>query len=83
MDFGDVIVKTILLFKSRPNILKEYKSKFKYILVDEFQDTNFSQNELVKMLAGKRGNITVVADDDQSIYRFRGAAVSNVLASKL
>jgi DNA helicase-2/ATP-dependent DNA helicase PcrA len=80
MDFGDVIVKTILLFKSRPNILKEYKSKFKYILVDEFQDTNFSQNELVKMLAGKTGNITVVADDDQSIYRFRGAAVSNVLA---
>jgi DNA helicase-2/ATP-dependent DNA helicase PcrA len=80
MDFGDVIVKTIELFSSRPNVLKEYKRKFKYILVDEFQDTNFAQNELVKQISGTAGNITVVADDDQSIYRFRGAAVSNVLS---
>lgn len=80
MDFGDVIVKTIELFSSRPNVLKEYKKKFKYILVDEFQDTNFAQNELVKQISGTAGNITVVADDDQSIYRFRGAAVSNVLS---
>ncbi|MBP7118933.1 UvrD-helicase domain-containing protein, partial [Candidatus Woesebacteria bacterium] len=80
MDFGDVIVKTIELFSSRPNVLKEYKRKFKYILVDEFQDTNFAQNVLVKQISGTAGNITVVADDDQSIYRFRGAAVSNVLS---
>jgi DNA helicase-2/ATP-dependent DNA helicase PcrA len=79
MDFGDLIVKTLKLFRQRPNVLKEYHKKFKYILVDEFQDTNISQNELVKLLAGKEKNITVVLDDDQSIYRFRGAAVSNAL----
>ncbi len=78
MDFGDLIVKTLLLFRKRPNILEKYRKQFKYILVDEFQDTNIAQNELVKMLA-KKGNITVVLDDDQSIYRFRGAAVSNAL----
>lgn len=79
MDFGDLITKTLKLFRDRPNILAEYKKQFKYILVDEFQDTNFAQNELVKLLAGKDGNITVVGDDDQSIYRFRGAAVSNII----
>lgn len=79
MDFGDMIVKTLKIFRERPNILKEYKKQFKYLLVDEFQDTNYAQNELVKLLTGKNGNITVVADDDQSIYRFRGAAVSNVI----
>ena len=60
----------------------KYQSKFKFILVDEFQDTNYAQNELAIMLAGDDKNITVVADDDQSIYRFRGAAVSNVLQFK-
>lgn len=79
MDFGDLITKTLKLFRDRPNILSEYKKQFKYILVDEFQDTNFAQNELVNLLAGKTGNITVVGDDDQSIYRFRGAAVSNII----
>jgi len=79
MDFGDLITKTLNLFRTRQNVLKEYQERFKYILVDEFQDTNISQNELVKMLAGKKSNITVVLDDDQSIYRFRGAAVSNAL----
>lgn len=79
MDFGDLIVKTLELFRKRPNILKTYREQFKYVLVDEFQDTNYGQNELVKLLVGKKGNITVVADDDQSIYRFRGAAVSNVI----
>ncbi|MBN1169128.1 UvrD-helicase domain-containing protein [Candidatus Woesebacteria bacterium] len=78
-DYGDLIVKTLELFRNRPNILKKYKDQFKYILVDEFQDTNIAQNDLVMMLAGKNGNITVVADDDQSIYKWRGAAVSNVL----
>jgi DNA helicase-2/ATP-dependent DNA helicase PcrA len=81
MDFGDLIVKTLALFRQRPNILRQYRSKFKYILVDEFQDTNYAQNELAILLAGsgKSANITVTGDDDQSIYRFRGAAVSNII----
>lgn len=79
MDFGDLIIKTLNLFRKRPNILKEYQTQFKYVLVDEFQDTNFAQNELAILLAGKTKNITVCGDDDQSIYRFRGAAVSNII----
>ncbi len=79
LDFGDVIVKTLKLFRDRPNILSEYQKQFKYFLVDEFQDTNFAQNELVKLLVGKKGNINVVGDDDQSVYKFRGAAVSNII----
>lgn len=79
LDFGDLITYTTKLFKERPNILKRYHKKFKYILVDEFQDTNYAQNELLILLSGREQNITVVADDDQSIYRFRGAAVSNVI----
>lgn len=82
LDFGDQILKTLKLFRERSGILKNYQEKFKYILVDEFQDTNFAQNELLKLLAGKDRNITVVADDDQSIYKFRGAAISNVLEFK-
>jgi len=82
MDFSDLISNTLLLFRSRPNVLKKYQQQFKYILVDEFQDTNFAQNDLAILLAGRDKNITVVADDDQSIYRFRGAAVSNVLQFK-
>lgn len=73
MDFSDLISNTLLLFRTRKNILKKYQDQFKYILVDEFQDTNFAQNELAILLAGRRDqNINVVADDDQSIYRFRG-----------
>ena len=79
LDFGDLIVKTLKLFRDRPNILKEYQKQFKNFLVDEFQDSNFAQNELTKLLAGHEKNITVVGDDDQSIYRFRGAAVSNIV----
>jgi DNA helicase-2/ATP-dependent DNA helicase PcrA len=79
LDFGDVIVKTLKLFRDRPNILSEYRKQFKYLLVDEFQDTNLAQNELVKLLVGKKGNINVVGDDDQSVYKFRGAAVSNII----
>lgn len=82
LDFGDLIVKTLELFEKRPNVLEEYKSKFKYILIDEFQDTNYSQNLLAMMLAAEKANITVVGDDDQSIYRFRGASVSNILEFK-
>lgn len=79
MDFGDVIVKTLKLFRERPNILKEYQKQFKYFLVDEFQDTNYAQNELAVLLSKKTKNITVCGDDDQSVYRFRGAAVSNII----
>lgn len=79
LDYGDLINKTLQLFRDRPNVLKNYQQKFKYLLVDEFQDTNFVQSQLVYLLAGKQANITVVGDDDQSIYRFRGAAISNIL----
>jgi len=79
MDFGDLITKTLILFRTRKNILKKYQEQFKHVLVDEFQDTNFAQNELAILLAGKNKKITVVGDDDQSIYRFRGAAISNII----
>ena len=81
MDFGDLIVKTLKLFRERKNVLKTYQSQFKVVLVDEFQDTNYAQNELAMLIAGKKSgaNITVTGDDDQSIYRFRGAAVSNII----
>lgn len=80
LDFGDQINMIIKLFKDAPKVLEKYQKQFKYILVDEFQDTNYAQNELLKLLASKSGNITVVGDDDQSIYRFRGAAISNILS---
>ncbi len=79
MDFSDLICTTLQLFRARPNILKNYQNRFKYILVDEFQDTNFAQNQLVNLLVGENQNLTVVADDDQAIYRWRGAAISNVI----
>jgi len=80
LDFADLIFYSLKLFRKRKNVLSRYRKKFKYILVDEYQDTNIAQNELVKLLAGKKGKcLTVVLDDDQSIYRFRGAAVSNAL----
>ncbi len=82
MDFADLITHTLNLFRKRKNILKKYQQKFKYILVDEFQDTNVAQNKLVILLAGTKANLTVVADDDQSIYKWRGAAISNVLQFK-
>lgn len=80
MDYADLITNTLILFRKRENILGNYQRQFKYILVDEFQDTNVAQNELILLLSGKRANLTAVADDDQSIYKFRGAAVSNVLS---
>lgn len=82
LDFGDLITYVIKLFRERPNILKKYQEKFKYILVDEFQDTNYAQNELVNLLSQKFRNITIVGDDNQSIYRFRGAAISNIIQFK-
>ena len=79
VDFGDQVVMTLNLLRKRAKILAEYQKQYCYILVDEYQDTNFAQNELVKLLAAKHKNICVVADDDQSIFRFRGASFSNVL----
>jgi len=79
MDFSDLISNTLALFRARPNILQNYRRRFKYILVDEYQDTNYSQTQLVYLLAGSDPNLTIVADDDQAIYRWRGAAVSNIL----
>ena len=84
MDFGDLIVKTLQLFRQRPNVLGQYQKQFKHILVDEFQDTNVAQYEMLKLLAPPKNNVnlTVVGDDSQSIYKFRGAAVSNILYFK-
>ena len=82
LDFADLISYTLQLFRTRPHILEKYQNQFKYLLVDEYQDTNFAQNQLVNLLAGLHQNLTVVADDDQSIYRWRGAAVSNVIQFK-
>lgn len=82
LDFGDLINYSIELFKKRPLILNKYRKQFKYILVDEFQDTNWAQYELVKMIAFPDNNLTACADDDQAIYRFRGASFSNILQFK-
>jgi len=82
LDFGDLINYTIRLFRQRPNILKKYQDQFEYILLDEFQDTNYAQYELIKLLAREKKNLTVVGDDDQSVYKFRGASVSNILQFK-
>ena len=79
VDFDDIINLTIKILSENPDVLEYYSSKFKYILVDEYQDTNKSQFTLVTMLASKYGNITVVGDNDQSIYKFRGADISNIL----
>jgi len=78
-DYSDLISWTLKLFRGRPKILKNYQDQFKYVLIDEFQDTNFAQNALAVHLAGKKKNITTVADDDQAIYKWRGAALSNVM----
>lgn len=83
LDFGDLILYSILLFKDRPNILKKASEQYKYILVDEFQDTNIAQYELIKLLTKYNNNITVVGDDDQAIYKFRGASVENVINFEL
>ncbi len=79
LDFDDIIVKTVELFRGCPEILDFYQERFRYIMVDEYQDTNTAQFELVKLLAGKYRNLCVVGDDDQSIYKFRGANICNIL----
>jgi len=82
LDFGDLINYCLKLFKERPLVLNKYRKQFKYILVDEFQDTNHAQYELIKLLAAPTNNVTVVGDDDQSIFKFRGASISNILEFK-
>lgn len=78
MDFDDLIVNTIKLFHTCPDVLEKYHDKFKYILVDEYQDTNYAQYILIRTLASKYKNLCVVGDDDQSIYKFRGATIENI-----
>ena len=79
VDFGDLILRVLELFKARPEIAQQYSGRFRYILVDEFQDTNPAQYQLLRALAKEHGNLGVVGDDDQSIYRWRGAEVDNIL----
>ena len=80
MDFDDIIANTVELFKKNPDVLEYYANKFKYIMVDEYQDTNHAQYVLVSLLASLHQNICVVGDDDQSIYSFRGATIENILS---
>ena len=79
IDFGDQVSLALRLLRESPAARHELQRRFRYILVDEFQDTNRAQAELVALLAEGHRNVTVVGDDDQSIYRFRGAAISNIL----
>lgn len=79
LDFDDIIFLTVELLEKNPDILSKYQNKFKYILVDEYQDTNHVQYKLIKLLAMKHQNLCVVGDDDQSIYKFRGATIENIL----
>src|SRR5258705_1308491 len=79
LDFGDLIVRVLELFKKRDDILQGYAGRFRHVLVDEFQDTNPAQYQLLRLLASVHGNLAVVGDDDQSIYRWRGAEVDNIL----
>jgi len=82
IDFSDQVWLILKLFRDHPSIVDKYRKKFKYTLVDEFQDTNYSQFQLLKILINDERNVTVVGDDDQSIYKFRGAAISNILGFK-
>ena len=79
LDFDDLIMKTVELFQANSDILNEYQERFRYIMVDEYQDTNTAQFKLVSLLAAKYRNLCVVGDDDQSIYKFRGANIQNIL----
>jgi DNA helicase-2/ATP-dependent DNA helicase PcrA len=79
MDFDDLLMKAVELFKACPDVLENYQNRFKYISVDEYQDTNTAQFELIRLLAKKSRNLCVVGDDDQSIYKFRGANIRNIL----
>lgn len=79
LDFDDIIMLTVELFEDFPETLEKYQNRYRYIMVDEYQDTNMAQFELIRMLSEKHGNLCVVGDDDQSIYKFRGATIENIL----
>ncbi|MGN1031285.1 MAG: ATP-dependent helicase [Butyricicoccaceae bacterium] len=79
LDFDDIIMKTVQLFQQNPDVLERYQRQFRYVLCDEYQDTNHAQYVLISLLAGGYGNVCVVGDDDQSIYKFRGATIANIL----
>ena len=79
VDFDNIIMKTVIKLRDNMEVREHYQRKFKYVLIDEFQDTNFAQFELAKLLSEGSGNLMVVGDDDQSIYKFRGATVENIL----
>ncbi|MCL2036607.1 MAG: UvrD-helicase domain-containing protein [Oscillospiraceae bacterium] len=80
LDFDDLIMKTVEILESNSDIREKWQRQFRYITVDEYQDTNFAQYRLISLLAGKQGNLCVVGDEDQSIYRFRGATIENILS---
>jgi len=80
VDFDDIISLTVRLFREHPDVLEKYRNRYRYIMVDEYQDTNHAQYLLVSMLAGGHHNLCVVGDDDQSIYKFRGATIENILS---
>ena len=79
MDFDDLLTVTVRLFREHPDVLERYQDRFEHILVDEYQDTNGAQNELILALGARHRNVCVVGDPDQSIYRFRGADLRNIL----
>ncbi len=79
LDFDDIIMKTVMLFRQNPDVLTQYQNKFRYVCIDEYQDTNEAQFELTRLLSAFYRNIMVVGDDDQSIYKFRGATIENIL----
>ncbi|MGI6254535.1 MAG: ATP-dependent helicase [Acutalibacter sp.] len=79
MDFDDLIVNTVRMFEKCPDVLEYYQNRFRYLMVDEYQDTNHAQYRFVSLLAQRSGNLCVVGDDDQSIYKFRGATIENIL----
>ena len=79
LDFDDLLVKTVQLFQTQADVLEHYQERFRYIMVDEYQDTNFVQFELIRLLSSRYRNLCVVGDDDQSIYKFRGADIKNIV----
>jgi DNA helicase-2/ATP-dependent DNA helicase PcrA len=82
MDFDDLLFLTNILFRDHPDVMLKYQQRFQYILVDEYQDTNLAQYNIVRTLAARHENLTVVGDDSQSIYAFRGANIQNILNFK-